>query len=172
MGKDLAIIAAGDVPESLKTPKGGSQQRLPRTPSSSVFDRLSAQDNFTHSHYERLSDNGSVGSVRSNRSNSRSRSGARPRYQTPTKAHTMRAASPLRERSPRLEETVESDRLSSILKKKLHVSVPSNPMDDDDHSVHSMQSFRSIGSRSDKSNRSRRRTIPESKFVKAYTNKN
>lgn len=170
--KDLAIIAAGDVPESLKTPRGGSQQRLPRTPSSSVFDRLSAQDNFTHSHYERLSDNGSVGSVRSNRSNSRSRSGARPRYQTPTKAHTMRAASPLRQRSPRLEETVESDRLSSILKNKLHVSVPSNLMDDDDHSVHSMQSFRSIGSRSDKSNRSRRRMIPESKFVKAYTNKN
>lgn len=78
--KDLAIIAAGDVPAILKTPRG--RRLKPPAPGNSVFDRLSSPDNYTNSHYERLSDgNNSVDS-----SKSQNRSSSNSRYSTPTRS--------------------------------------------------------------------------------------
>lgn len=173
--KDLAIIAAGDVPASLRTPREGGKQRLPRTPGGSVFDRLSSPDFFTTSHYERFSDSGSVTS----RSNSRRRASSTSRsvHRSPSRddrsstAPSRRSPSPLRQRSPRHSETLLTPRVSAILKDgpPRVLTLPHDSIDDDDHSL---QSFRSIGSRSQRSARSgRRQPAAESKFVKAYTKK-
>jgi hypothetical protein len=173
--KDLAIIAAGDVPASLRTPREGSKQRVPRTPGGSVFDRLSSPDFFTTSHYERLSDSGSVTS----RSNSRRRSSSTGRsiHRSPSRdgrsstAPHRRSPSPLRQRSPRHSETLLTPRVSAILKDgpPRVLTLPRDPIDDDDQSL---QSFRSTGSRSQRSARSgRRQSAAESKFVTAYTKK-
>ena len=173
--KDLAIIAAGDVPASLRTPREGSKQRVPRTPGGSVFDRLSSPDFFTTSHYERLSDSGSVTS----RSNSRRRASSTGRsiHRSPSRdgrsstAPHRRSPSPLRQRSPRHSETLLTPRVSAILKDgpPRVLTLPRDPIDDDDQSL---QSFRSTGSRSQRSARSgRRQSAAESKFVTAYTKK-
>jgi len=196
--KDLAIIAAGEVPASLKTPREGGKQRVPRTPGGSVFDRLSSPDNFTTSHYERLSDNASVGSnttvSRSNsRSHARSRSTSRSRYNTPSRDerssttpqryHSSRSPSPMRQRqkSPRHSDTRLTDRVSAILKDgpPRVLSASNYPIDDDEQSFRSTgsRSVRSTGSRSVRSTGSRsvhsgrRQFAAESKFVKAYTKK-
>jgi len=189
--KDLAIIAAGDVPASLKTPREGGKQRLPRTPGGSVprtpggsvFDRLSSPEFFTTSHYERLSDSGSVASSAA-RSNSRRRASSTSRsiYKSPSQddrsstAPHRRSPSPLRQRSPRHSETLLTDRVSAILKDgpPRVLSLPHDSIDDDDQSLQSFRSIgsRSIGSRSHRSARSgRRQPAAESKFVKAYTKK-
>lgn len=70
--EDLAIIAAGEVPPSLRKTKS---HRPPIQKNDNVFDRLSNPDNFTgttqKSHLDRSGDDGSVGSIYSNRSTSR-----------------------------------------------------------------------------------------------------
>eukprot|EP00557_Chaetoceros_sp_GSL56_P008121 CAMPEP_0176495698 /NCGR_PEP_ID=MMETSP0200_2-20121128/10802_1 /TAXON_ID=947934 /ORGANISM="Chaetoceros sp., Strain GSL56" /LENGTH=1451 /DNA_ID=CAMNT_0017893607 /DNA_START=672 /DNA_END=5027 /DNA_ORIENTATION=- len=176
--KDLAIIAAGDVPPSLKvggqsssTPRG-----LPRTPRGNTYDRVSAYN------YERFSDSESVWS-NSNSSRNRDRSQStnnRPRYQSPhsttgsrsssTPRRSYRSPSPMRQRSPLHSETRLTDRISAILKDgpPRVLTLPDTSDFADDKSV---QSFRSTGSRS--TPRSRQRSIPpgESTFVKAYTKK-
>ena len=66
--EDLAIIAAGEVPPSLRKNKN---HRPPIQKNDSVFDRLSNPDNFTgtqKSHFDRIGDDGSVGSIYSTRS--------------------------------------------------------------------------------------------------------
>ncbi len=169
--KDLAIIAAGEVPASLKTP---NKQNLPPTSSSSIFDRLSSPDHFTASHHERVSDNNSVTSNKSNsrvreRSISRTRYSAHSRSTTPTRPsesysqNGYRSQSPLRQKSPNHSRTRITERVSAILKdgppKLLSVSTR---LDDDDQSL---QSFKSTGSQSQRSLRS------QSNFVEAYTKK-
>jgi hypothetical protein len=176
--KDLAIIAAGEVPASLRTP---SNKHLPPTPGANIFDRLSSPDNFTASHYERMSDSNSVssntGSQRTPRGRARSRS--MTRYSTPTRStastsrrsdsqsrayrpRTQRSPSPLRQKSPNHPKHRMTERVSAILKDgppKI-VKLP-DTSDDDDHSLHS---YRSLGSHSHRSGRS-------SNFVDAYTKK-
>jgi DNA repair exonuclease SbcCD ATPase subunit len=176
--KDLAIIAAGEVPASLRTPREGGKQRLPRTPGGSVFDRLSSPENFTTSHYERLSDNASVGSnTARSRSTSRSRHNTPSRDErssyTPLRYRSSRSPSPMRQRSPHHSETRLTDRVSAILKDgpPRVLSSPNYPIDDDEQSFRSTgsRSVRSSGSRSARSGR--RHLAAESKFVKAYTKK-
>jgi hypothetical protein len=178
--KDLAIIAAGEVPASLKTP---NKQHLPPTPGTSIFDRLSSPDHFTVSHNERLSDNNSVASnTGSQRSSSRvrGRSTSRTRHSTPTQTtipsssnrsdthnrntsrrRHYRSPSPLRQNSPNHSKTRLTDRVSAILKD----GPPKHTPDDDDQSL---QSFRSLGSQSQRSIRSQK---GNSNFVEAYTKK-
>lgn len=179
--KDLAIIAAGDVPPSLKVGGGQSSSSthgLPRTPRGSTLDRVSSSTiNMNGHNYERLSDSESVRSKSNSRNGERPRSTNRPRYPTPkitrqrsssTPRRSYRSPSPMRQRSPLHSETRLTDRISAILKDgpPRVLTLPDTP-DFDDRSI---QSFRSTGSRSQA--RSSQRSIPgESTFVKAYTKK-
>jgi len=129
--EDLAIIAAGDVPPSLKTPA-----KTPRRPSSrgSVFDRLSDPDNFTgaqksahNDHY--FNDGASVGSTRSNRSGTvrkdraslmRAKSSNRSKSQnstpvrsssrssTPLRKHNSNTPTPFRHTTPGTPKSIKS----------------------------------------------------------------
>jgi hypothetical protein len=178
--KDLAIIAAGDVPPSLRVGgQGSTHSRLPRTPRGSTRNpvprsRSNIKDAYS---YERLSDSESIRSKSNSRNGDRPYSTNRPRHPTPTitrqrssstPRRSYRSPSPMRQRSPLHSETRLTDRISAILKDgpPRVLSLP-DVSDFDDRSI---QSFRSTGSRSQA--RSSQRSIPgESTFVKAYTKK-
>ncbi len=117
---DLAIIAAGDVPPSLRKT---TNQRPPIRSTGNIYDRLSNLDNYTNSqkntHDRRSDDVNSVGSTRSsrstvrkdraslmriqpsptnnnNRSPVRSHSNARSRSNTPSRKRTYNTPTPFR----------------------------------------------------------------------------
>jgi hypothetical protein len=97
--EDLAIIAEGNVPPSLKKPKS---HKPPIRATGSVFDRLSNVDNYTGSQRnipDRFNDDASVGSTFSSRSTVRKDRASLMRVQSNGQTNNTIITTPVRSRS-------------------------------------------------------------------------